>query len=63
MVTHSVVSVQLGRDVVGWAVLTDITGQTLRSVSQLFRTEAEAIAERDRLIALDEKKANSPDAP
>ena len=63
MVTHSVVSVQLGRDVVGWAVLTDIAGQTLPSVSQLFRTEAEAVAERDRLIALEEENATSPDAP
>jgi len=63
MVTHSVVSVQQGRDVVGWAVLTDIPGQTLPSVSQLFRTEAEAVAERDRLIALEEENATSPDAP
>jgi hypothetical protein len=56
---HSVASIQLGGEIVGWAVLSDVPGEERPRVSQLFRTEAEAEAERDRLIALEAQEAKS----
>jgi hypothetical protein len=59
MPTHSVISVQQGGDIVGWAVLTDVPGEKSLA-SHLFRTEAEANAERDRLIAFEAQEVKSP---